>query len=240
MFFRVGEFFGPINLDLSDLALGVFPLLDVNLSFTLNEPRFFLQCEPEAVQYQPTYEILDLQLLVLKRTLPTDNYLAMTRPVVNDKKSTMQQYTVFKMTSYPIAKSSPSYTSENFLGSANVGTRIIIAFCTEAAFTGNYAYSPFYFCQQFGDVYVNQVNLTLDSEDLDGFSVMNATPRANARVHYQRFLRFLGTSQSANYTSGIGFGDFAAQGGVSSHEMICITTQFNVLTFSVFPPTLRL
>ena len=233
-FNSTAEVFGSLNLDISDLALGTYPNLDVNLNFTLQEPRFFLQAEPSARDFYPTYEVLDMQLLVLKRTLPTDNYLSLTRPIVQDKKSTIQQFTLFKMTSYPIPEGSTSFSVENFQGSGNVGTRLIIAFVLQRAYTGDYALNPFYFCQQFGTVLVKTMSITLDSEEIDGFSVLNGGLRINTRVLYQRFLRFLGTSQSTNYTSGIGFNDFSATGGVRIFYVLKRFILNNFISFSFF------
>lgn len=202
---------------MSDITLGVFPGLNVSLDFTLNEPRFFLMCEPDAVKYAPTYEIQDMQLLVLNRTLPSDNYLSLTRPVVSQDKTTIQNFSGYKMTSHPIPAQSQSFSIENFQGSSNIGTRIAVTFVKNDAYMGSYSESPYCMAQEFGpstnSSLVNNVTITLESEDLDGFFIFNGSLRINTYVHYQRFLTFFGTAASQSYTSGIGFNDFASTGG---------------------------
>jgi hypothetical protein len=217
----VGEFFGPLNLDLSDLNLGIIPGLDVNLTFALNEPRFFLQADigenGTAKGTEPTYEVEDFQVLVLIRTLPPDNLIQLTRPLTEGKKSTAQQYTQMSLTPYTIPKGSTSWNQENFLGSNYAGKRIILGFVQTRAFQGDYALSPYCFSQEWGTgtdlSRVQSIAIYMDGENADGFDVYNPSLRISTRVFYQRFLRFLGTSDSKVSTSGISFNDYASDGG---------------------------
>lgn len=120
-----GFFIGTLLSDFSTLDFGIIPGAPVKIEFTTNSPEFYLMAHPSAVvpgKQAPVVEIVSIQLKIMNRVLPPDNYNAIVGPISNGKK-TQQSFLQLKISSQDVRMGGLSWSQDNFLGGDMIGER---------------------------------------------------------------------------------------------------------------------
>lgn len=117
-----GFFVGRLTSDFSSLDFGIVPSAPVKIEFTTNPANFYLMAHPSAVTHKqvPEVEIVSIQLKVMSRVLPPDNYEAIMRPLANSKKS-QQTFLQMRINSQDVRIGGLSWSQDNFMGGEVIG-----------------------------------------------------------------------------------------------------------------------